>query len=111
MNNKQKTVLWFAAIPIIGQLVGRFYVSIQFGAWDIFFSRTVRTLPFYLFVLIVAGILIYVFKDKKPKLIISCPKCGRLLKGATQEMIGDTGVCPKCKSEFVIEQNAQINNE
>lgn len=106
MNSKQKTVLWFAAILIIGQLAGRFYVAIRFSAWDIFLSRTVRTLPLYLFVVIVTGILIYVFKDKKPKLVINCPKCDRLLKGATREMIGDTGVCPKCKSEFVIEQNA-----
>lgn len=104
MNRKQKTVLWIAAIPIIGQFAGRLHVAIQFGAWDIFLSRTVRALPFYFFIVIIAGILIYVFKDKKPKLIINCPQCSRSLKGATQEMIGDTGVCPKCKSEFVIEQ-------
>ena len=67
MNRKQKTVLWIAAIPIIGQFAGRLHVAIQFGAWDIFLSRTVKTLPFYFFVLIIAGILIYAFKDKKPK--------------------------------------------
>jgi len=38
------------------------------------------------------------------KLKIKCPGCGRSLKGATQAMIGDVGVCPKCKAEFVIEQ-------
>lgn len=38
------------------------------------------------------------------KLRFNCPQCGRPLYGATQEMIGDTGVCPKCKAEFVIEQ-------
>ena len=43
-------------------------------------------------------------ENEKPKLIINCPQCGRSLKGATQEMIGDTRVCPKCKAEFVIEQ-------
>lgn len=43
--------------------------------------------------------------QQKPKYLkISCPQCGRLLKGATQAMIGDIGVCPKCKTEFVIEQ-------
>lgn len=111
MNNKQKIVLWFAAILIIGQLAGRFYVSIRFSAWDIFLSRTVRTLPLYIFVAIVTGILIYVFKDKKPKLVINCPKCGRLLKGATQEMIGDIGVCPKCKAEFAIEKKGEKPKE
>ncbi len=43
-------------------------------------------------------------ENEKPKLIINCPQCGHSLKGATQEMIGDKGVCPKCKAEFVIEQ-------
>ncbi len=38
------------------------------------------------------------------KICLDCPQCGHLLKGAIQEMTGDTGVCPKCKSEFVIEQ-------
>lgn len=38
------------------------------------------------------------------QLKITCPKCGRHLKGATTDMIGDIGVCPKCKAEFVIEQ-------
>lgn len=40
---------------------------------------------------------------KSNKLKVVCPECGRLLKGATQEMIGDTGICPKCKAEFVID--------
>lgn len=38
------------------------------------------------------------------KICVDCPQCGGLLKGATREMIGDTGVCPKCKAEFVIKQ-------
>ena len=38
------------------------------------------------------------------KIWVDCPQCGRLLKGATRGMIGDTGVCPKCKAEFVIKQ-------
>ena len=67
MNKKQKTVIWIAAIPIIGQLAGRLQVAVQFGGWDIFFERTVRALPFYLFLVVVAGILIYIFKNKKPK--------------------------------------------
>ena len=43
-------------------------------------------------------------KLKSNKIKINCPECGCSLKGATQEMIGDIGVCPKCKSEFTIEQ-------
>ncbi|MCK4752940.1 MAG: hypothetical protein KAS75_05795 [Planctomycetes bacterium] len=39
------------------------------------------------------------------KLHVNCPECGRPLKGATREMIGDTGVCPKCRAEFIIEQS------
>jgi hypothetical protein len=31
-----------------------------------------------------------------------CPRCGRSLRGATTDMIGDTGVCPKCHAEFEI---------
>jgi len=36
------------------------------------------------------------------KLNVSCPNCGRRLKGVTTDMIGDTGVCAKCKTEFEI---------
>ena len=43
-------------------------------------------------------------QTKSEKVSINCPRCGRSLKGATQEMIGDTGICPKCKAEFIIEQ-------
>ena len=43
-------------------------------------------------------------RDNKLLLLIHCPQCGRSLKGATKDMIGDTGVCPKCKAEFTIEQ-------
>lgn len=38
------------------------------------------------------------------RLRIKCPKCGRALYGATPQMSGETGVCPKCKAEFVIGQ-------
>lgn len=38
------------------------------------------------------------------KISVNCPQCGRWLKGATREMIGDTGVCPKCNHEFEIKQ-------
>lgn len=55
-----------------------------------------------LLIMAVCGTNIEEKKDKKIK--VNCPQCGRLLKGATREMIGDTGVCPKCKTEFVIEQ-------
>jgi len=39
----------------------------------------------------------------KTKLKVTCPVCGRSLRGATQAMIGDTAVCPKCRTEFVLE--------
>lgn len=45
------------------------------------------------------------------KLRLNCPQCGRLLKGATREMIGDIGVCPKCKAEFAIEQKGENSKE
>ncbi len=38
------------------------------------------------------------------KLKVKCPGCKRSLKGATEAMIGDTAVCPKCKTEFIIEK-------
>ncbi len=40
---------------------------------------------------------------RRTKLKVKCPYCRRSLKGATEAMIGDIGVCPKCKSEFIIE--------
>lgn len=43
-------------------------------------------------------------KKWKNRINVICPNCGRILKGATKEMIGDVGVCPKCKNEFVIEE-------
>ncbi len=42
---------------------------------------------------------------------IVCPKCNSILRGATKEMIGDIGVCPKCKSEFVIEEPGKKAND
>ena len=36
------------------------------------------------------------------KLKIRCPACGRSLKGATIDMVGDIAVCPKCRTEFEI---------
>jgi len=42
------------------------------------------------------------------KISINCPRCGCSLKGVTQEMIGDTGICTKCKEEFIIEQKQQL---
>ena len=35
-------------------------------------------------------------------LIVKCPKCGKRLRGATSDMVGDTGVCPRCDAEFEI---------
>ena len=43
-------------------------------------------------------------REARIKLRLECPQCGRSLKGVTEEMIGDIGVCAKCKAEFVIEQ-------
>lgn len=40
----------------------------------------------------------------RKELRINCTHCGHSLKGATKEMIGDIGVCPKCKVEFTIGQ-------
>lgn len=45
------------------------------------------------------------------KIKVNCPQCGRQLYGATQDMIGDIGVCPKCKSEFTIEQKGNNSKE
>ncbi len=38
------------------------------------------------------------------KFAVRCPNCSRKLKGATEKMIGDTGICPKCKTEFEIKR-------
>lgn len=35
---------------------------------------------------------------------IKCPQCGKDLYGATKEMIGEVGICKKCKAEFPIRQ-------
>ncbi len=37
------------------------------------------------------------------RLKVRCPSCGARLRGATAAMIGDLGVCAKCKHDFVIE--------
>lgn len=42
--------------------------------------------------------------DLQEKIKIICPNCGVFLKGTTREMIGDIGVCTKCKAEFTIEE-------
>ena len=39
------------------------------------------------------------------KVKISCPQCGHRLKGATDAMIGDAGVCPHCGAEFEIRES------
>jgi predicted Zn-ribbon and HTH transcriptional regulator len=40
---------------------------------------------------------------KTEKLHIVCPQCHKRLFGATRAMVGETGICPKCKAEFIIE--------
>ena len=42
--------------------------------------------------------------SKNCRLEVACPECGRGLKGATAQMIGETGICPKCGTEFEIRQ-------
>jgi len=39
---------------------------------------------------------------------VRCPECKKSLKGATDEMVGDIGVCAKCKAEFVIEAKTSV---
>ena len=48
---------------------------------------------------------------KNSQLVIHCPQCGRSLKGATEEIIGHTGVCTKCKAEFTIEQKGEKSKD
>jgi len=44
--------------------------------------------------------------DKRnSKIKVKCPGCGRALRGVTNEMLGDVGVCPKCKTEFIISES------
>jgi hypothetical protein len=50
-------------------------------------------------------------RDNNLRLTIHCPQCGRSLKGATKDMIGDIGVCPKCKAEFMIEENNSASKQ
>ena len=42
---------------------------------------------------------------KVRKLGLRCPNCNKKLKGATSEMVGDIGVCPRCGTEFEIKEN------
>jgi len=41
-------------------------------------------------------------EEKQNRLKVVCPSCSRVLRGATREMVGDIGVCPKCRTEFTI---------
>ena len=50
-------------------------------------------------------------RDHDLRLVIHCPQCGRSLKGATKDMIGDTGICTKCKAEFTIEGNNSVSKD
>ncbi len=42
------------------------------------------------------------------ELQVRCPNCNRKLEGATERMVGDMGVCPKCKTEFEIRRTPNI---
>ena len=53
----------------------------------------------------------FFIKTKNEELYICCPKCKRNLEGVTENMIGDIGVCPKCKTEFEIEHPSPRNSE
>jgi hypothetical protein len=39
---------------------------------------------------------------RQHKITVACPQCGANLRGVTADMIGDIGVCAKCKQEFLI---------
>ena len=58
---------------------------------------------------------LYVMYDdlqkRKTKLRIKCPGCNRSLKGVTEEMIGDIGVCPKCRAEFTIKRRDETSRD
>ena len=40
--------------------------------------------------------------NPRKRLRVKCPQCAKSLKGATEAMIGDTGVCKNCRAEFPI---------
>ena len=42
---------------------------------------------------------------RNSKIKINCPECGRALRGVTNEMLGEIGVCSKCKTEFIINES------
>jgi predicted RNA-binding Zn-ribbon protein involved in translation (DUF1610 family) len=43
---------------------------------------------------------------------VTCPQCGRRLWGATTKMLGQIGICPKCRTEFPItEQQSPFSVE
>lgn len=42
--------------------------------------------------------------DPQEKIKVISPHCRVYLRGVTRGMIGDTGVCTKCKGEFTIEE-------
>lgn len=41
-------------------------------------------------------------ESENRELNITCPECGHRLWGASLDMVGDIGVCSKCKAEFTI---------
>ncbi len=93
-------------------IVGMLFLSFGIGYWQsIKFPESLGP-AFIIYSVVVAffGTVIGIAKlcrrrgSKPSKLRVNCPQCDRLLNGATTDMIGDTGVCPKCKAEFVIEQ-------
>lgn len=45
------------------------------------------------------------------KLRLTCPQCGRSLKGVNEAMIGDIGVCPKCRAEFTIKRTDETSRD
>lgn len=42
-----------------------------------------------------------------PRFKVNCPSCGRRLRGATTDMLGDVGVCPHCRTEFTIQPTSR----
>lgn len=139
MKRGRRIFIWCAIIffvVFIGPMfIGRIY-AVLFSWWrmgitpsfDTIFSSDFLTRLYGLGIwALVVGCLIYAFysfKDKitkanhnnssepkSSKLSVNCPQCGRALKGAKRDMIGDIGVCPKCKAEFTIEQKGENSKE
>ena len=92
-----------------------------------FVWKLTQTIGLFLFVMVLAFVVLYLTDGKwkntiaaiaaysalvpmlaiwkiKKAVSIKCPQCGKKLYRSTEEMIGEVGVCKKCKAEFTIRQ-------